>query len=125
MEIETQQTLIANPAATYCAQIGGTYDLIAGTCTLNGVAYDAWNLYYAAQSQVSASSININDIISPMVSLMVVMMMMGMMKNMMMPGSKKGAIRSSYEGLKAGGRYAYEGVKAGASGVKEAAKSIW
>jgi len=83
MEIGTQQTLIANPAATYCAQVGGIYDLTAGTCTLNGVAYDAWNLYYAAQGQVSTSAIDFNSIMSPIVNILVVIMMMKMMFGMM------------------------------------------
>ena len=99
-EMTPQQVSIANPAAVYCAQIGGVYDLVAGTCTIGGVAYDAWNLYYAAQGQVSASSIDFNSILSPMVSIMVIGMMFGMMKSVMQPESGKGMIRTAASGYK-------------------------
>jgi uncharacterized protein len=40
---------LANPAATYCANQGGTYDLDTGNCRLpDGTEIDGWE-YYRAQ----------------------------------------------------------------------------
>jgi len=79
-------TTLANPAATYCGSIGGTYDLVAGTCTIGGIAYDAWALYYASvsPSSTTTSTSQITETMSEvMVPMMMLMMMMGMMRPMM------------------------------------------
>lgn len=37
---------IPNPAAVFCADQGGTFDLTSGTCTLaNGTVVDAWEYF--------------------------------------------------------------------------------
>ena len=39
-------TRIANPAASFCAENGGTYDLASGSCTLaDGKVVDGWNYF--------------------------------------------------------------------------------
>jgi len=70
---------LANPAAVYCASIGGTYDVVAGTCTIGGIAYDAWALYYAATG-VTPSTLDMTSLISDfMMPIMMLMMMMSIM----------------------------------------------
>lgn len=88
-------TGLANPAATYCVSVGGTYDLATGTCTISGIAYDAWSLYYASVSP-SSTSTSSTDVILDMMSefmmpMMMLMLMMGMMKPMVqgMAGATK------------------------------------
>jgi len=40
------RTGIPNPAAAFCANRGGTYDLATGDCTLgNGTTVDAWEYF--------------------------------------------------------------------------------
>ncbi len=45
---------LTNPAATYCAGIGGTYDLETSACALpDGTGADAWTLLRAAHAKAA------------------------------------------------------------------------
>ena len=76
-------TTLANPAATYCVSVGGTYNVVAGTCTVGGVAYDAWALYYSAMGVTPSET---GDVMTEMISGFIMpMMMLVMMMSMMTP----------------------------------------
>lgn len=48
---------MANPAAEYCVQQGGTLDLASGMCTLpNGTKVDEWELYRSAHPDQDTGS---------------------------------------------------------------------
>ena len=117
MEIKPQQTELANPAAVYCGNMGGAYDLATGACVINGVAYDAWQLYNSGLTPQVDGESSISAIIGPIMELVVMLMMMGMMKSMFNPGGK-GVIRQTASGVA-------QGVRGVGRGVKEGVRSIY